>query len=205
MIPKLFTTTCYLIIMSFLFASCKAKPGESTKEKQLPIVSAPFAMSSDFESEQSLRDAAFDGQHETVRQFIQRKVNLNAIDKDGRTALMFAGFNGHTEIVRILVDEGARVNIRDGYGRTALLFAATGPFPKTVELLLERKADPNIVDNQEHFSALMHAAAEGNIEVVKILLDYEADPTLKDIDGDTAESFARQKGHSELANLLKER
>ena len=142
---------------------------------------------------------------ELVKQLIQKKVNLNAIDQDGRTALMLAGYNGHTELVRILLDKGARVNIRDGSGRTALLFTATGPFPKTVELLLERKADPNIVDNQERFSALMHAAAEGHIEVVKILLDHEADARLKDIDGDTAESFARQNGHTELADLLKEK
>ena len=74
-----------------------------------------------------------------------------------------------------------------------------------MELLLERKADPNIVDNQEHFSALMHAAAEGYIEVVKILLDHGADATLKDIDGDTAESFARKNGHTGVADLLNER
>ena len=205
MIPKLFTTTCYLIIASFLLTSCKAKDGESSEEEKAPVVSAPSAMSSDFESEQSIRDAALDGQLELVKQLIKKKVNLNAIDQDGRTALMLAGYNGHTEIVRLLLDGGARVNIRDGSGRTALLFASTGPFPKTVELLLERKADPNIVDNQERFSALMHAAAEGHIEVVKTLLDYEADATLKDIDGDTAESFARQNGHNELADLLKER
>lgn len=200
---KLFATCCYLFILSFLLTSCKPKSERSSEEEKAPAVSTPAAMSSDIESEQSLRDAALNGQFELVKQLIQGKVNLNAIDQDGHTALMFAGYNGHTEIVRIILDEGARVNIRDGLGRTALLFAATGPFPKTVELLLERKADPNIVDNQERFSALMHAAAEGHIEVVKVLLAYEADATLKDIDGDTAESFARQNGHTAVADLLK--
>jgi ankyrin repeat protein len=49
----------------------------------------------------------------------------------------------------------------------------------------------------------MFAAAEGHIDVVRILLEYNADPSLEDIDGDTAETFARQNGHSEVADLLK--
>ena len=188
--------------MSFLLTSCKAKHEESSEESP-PVASAPVAINTDNKSEQSLHDAALNGRFELVKSLLQKKVDINAIDEDGRTALMFAGYNGHTDIVRILLDEGARVNIRDGLGRTALLFTATGPFPKTVELLLKQKADPNIVDNQERFSALMHAAAEGHIEVVKILLANEADATLKDIDGDTAESFARQNGHTAVADLLK--
>ena len=87
-------------------------------------------------------------------------------------------------------------------GRTALLYASTGPFAGTVRLLLENKADPNIVDADEHFTPIMHAAAEGQLEVVKILLEYGADPSLKDVDGETARMFAVQNGHTEVANLL---
>jgi ankyrin repeat protein len=49
---------------------------------------------------------------------------------------------------------------------------------------------------------LMHAAAEGNLDVVKILLEAGADLTLKDVDGDDATSFARQAGHTELVKIL---
>lgn len=87
-------------------------------------------------------------------------------------------------------------------GRTALLYASTGPFPETVKLLLDHHADPNKVDNDEHFSPLMHAAAEGQLEVVKILLARGADPELKDIDGETAALFARNNGHTEVAGLI---
>ena len=72
-----------------------------------------------------------------------------------------------------------------------------------MELLLERKTDPNIADLDEHFTALMHAAAEGNIEVVQVLLAHGADPALKDIDGDNAEFFAREAGHTAVADLIK--
>jgi ankyrin repeat protein len=60
-----------------------------------------------------------------------------------------------------------------------------------------------VVDSEEHFTPIMFAAAEGHIDVVRILLEYNADPSLEDIDGDTAETFARQNGHSEVADLLK--
>jgi ankyrin repeat protein len=48
----------------------------------------------------------------------------------------------------------------------------------------------------------MHAAAEGQYRVVRILLQYGADPDLKDADGETARMFAIQNGHTAVAELL---
>ena len=41
------------------------------------------------------------------------------------------------------------------------------------------------------------------MKVVRLLLEHGADPTLKDADGDTAESFATQKGHPDVVEVLK--
>ena len=49
----------------------------------------------------------------------------------------------------------------------------------------------------------MTAAAEGQLEVVRMLLVYGANPGLKDVDGDTAGTFAEQKGHSAVVDLLR--
>jgi ankyrin repeat protein len=48
----------------------------------------------------------------------------------------------------------------------------------------------------------MHAAAEGNLAVVKVLIAHGADLNLRDVDGDDAESFARQAGHQQVADYL---
>jgi ankyrin repeat protein len=40
-----------------------------------------------------------------------------------------------------------------------------------------------VVDSEEHFTPIMFAAAEGHIDVVRILLEYNADPSLEDTDG----------------------
>jgi len=155
-------------------------------------------------AEEQMRQAALDGELEKVKELLTAGTTVNAIDQDGHTALMLAAYNGHSEILLALINGGASVDQRDLMGRTALLYASTGPFPETVKILLDKGAEPNIVDSDEHFSPLMHAAAEGNFEVVKILLEFEADPSLTDVDGDDAESFTRQAGHTAVADYLKE-
>jgi ankyrin repeat protein len=205
------------LVISAIMANCKGKH-EKTSGTDLPAgtpvpapamsdqpaaASAPAAQPQiPTADQQAMNDAALNGELEHIREMISRGADPNGIDQEGRTALMFASFNGHTEIVRLLLESGARVGTRDVMGRTALLYGSTGPFTETVKLLLDHHADPNIVDNDEHFSPLMHAAAEGQLEVVRILLENGADPTLKDIDGDTAALFARNNGHMEVAGLI---
>jgi len=154
-------------------------------------------------TEEQMRQAALDGEFEKVKELLDAGTDVNSMDQEGHTALMLAAYNGHSDILLALIDRGASVDRRDLMGRTALLYAATGPFPETVKILLDKGAEPNIVDSDEHFSPLMHAAAEGNLEVVKILLQSEADPSLTDVDGDNAETFARQAGHTAVADYLK--
>ena len=150
----------------------------------------------------ALRQAALEGMIPQVKELLAGGIDPDASDQDGVTPLMLSSYNGHSAIVLELVAKGAVVDRKDRLGRTALLYAASGPFPETVKILLDIGADRNIVDAGEHFTPLMHAAAEGNLEVVRILLESGADPELTDVDGDNAETFARQAGHLEVAEML---
>jgi ankyrin repeat protein len=49
----------------------------------------------------------------------------------------------------------------------------------------------------------MHAASEGHLEVVRLLLDRGAKADIRDVDDDTAYDFAIKNGHQEVAQLLK--
>ncbi len=206
-----------LLVFSTGMMNCKGKgekAAESSTPAGLPEPSAtlpaqpppggtpPAPQQYSAVDQKVMYDAALNGELEKVKESLRQGADLNDVDNEGRTALMYASFNGHTEIVRLLLDEGAGVGTRDPMGRTALLFASTGPFVETVKLLLDHHADPNITDNDEHFSPLMHAAAEGQLEVVKLLIERGADPALKDIDGETAALFARNNGHTEVAGLI---
>jgi ankyrin repeat protein len=147
--------------------------------------------------------SALDGNNETLKTAISNGFDPNKQDTSGRTLMMFAAYNGHTKTVEMLIKAGADINIKDFGGTTPLMWASSGPFVETVSLLLQNGADINAVDYDEHFSALMWAASEGQAEVVTLLLKNKAAYTLKDKDGDTAESFAVKKGHTEAVNILK--
>jgi ankyrin repeat protein len=153
--------------------------------------------------EQALLESAYTGRLEEVRRLVSGGAEVDAVDPEKRTALMFAAFNGHTPVVDFLLEKGANVDAKDGNGRTALMYASSGPFAETVELLLKKGADVNVQGELEGFTALMTAAAEGQVKVVRLLLLHGADSSLKDKDGDTAESFALQKGHPAVVELLR--
>ena len=148
-----------------------------------------------------LLNAALAGQTELVRKTLDRGADANAKGGDGRTALMLAAFDGHTGTLRVLLEGGAKVDDRDGLGRTALMYAASGPNPASVQLLLEWKANPLAVDQEEQFTALMFAAAEGQAEVVRVLIDHGADVNAKTQPGVISYNFwreARTRGETPL-------
>lgn len=194
-------------ILLFTMMGCNHSPDKQTEKRSTGApeekITPAQKATSDPPAEEAMRLAAHDGKQDQVSSLIEAGTKVDAVDPDGHTALMFAAFNGHSDIVLQLLEEGAELDLRDFMGRTALLYASTGPFPETVKILLDKGAQPNVVDSDEHFSPLMHAAAEGHLHVVKVLLEYGADLSLKDVDGDDAESFARQAGHQEVADYLR--
>ena len=67
--------------------------------------------------------AEFDGNSDLLRTMIAHGVSVNAVNKDGKTALMNASENGNTENVRALIESGANVNAVDKQKKTALEMA----------------------------------------------------------------------------------
>ena len=192
------TTWLLIILFSFFACGCSDQPDPPRQD----AASRPEPAAS-FQNTEAVYDAALQGDIGTVGAYLDRGFGVDRADADQRSLLMLAAFNGHTELCRLLIEKGADVNARDAGGSTPLMFASTGPFVETVQLLLKSGADPNLVDTGEHFTALMHAAAEGQMEVVEALLKRGADKTKKDADQDTAEAFARQKGHGSVADYIR--
>ena len=146
--------------------------------------------------------AALQGNADAIARGLRQGIDVNAVGEAERTALQLASFDGHTDVVNVLLKNGSKVDQLDASGRTALMYASTGANVETVKALLKADANVHLVDKVEQFNPLMWAAAEGQTEVVRLLLDAGADPTKQDVDGETALDFARDKRHADVIKLL---
>jgi ankyrin repeat protein len=68
--------------------------------------------------------------------------------------------------------------------------------------LLEAKADVNARDNSSGITVLWIAAWQGEVEVVKLLLEKGADVNAKRSGGETALEIAKAMEHTEIVQLL---
>ena len=63
-------------------------------------------------------------------------IDVNAVDRQGRTALLCATMEGHTEVVKLLVEEGeADLSVKDLNGADALEWAVDLEHFEIVQLL----------------------------------------------------------------------
>ncbi|MGE0759114.1 MAG: ankyrin repeat domain-containing protein [Pirellulaceae bacterium] len=83
---------------------------------------------------------------ETARWLVEQKIDINAVDDHGMTALMRAAHEGRAEIVRLLIDARANLNVRSTeYGRTALMHADDAGQVACAEMLREAGAEDDVV------------------------------------------------------------
>ena len=113
--------------------------------------------------------AAYAGEPSSVKLILkQPKVDVDARNKMGLTALAAAAFKGHVEIAEMLVAAKADVNAMNGSKQTALMFAALTGRTKMVVYLLKAGADASIADKSGK-TALSLAQTQGAEDVVKLL------------------------------------
>jgi ankyrin repeat protein len=128
----------------------------------------------------------------------------NAVASDGFTPLGLAAFFRQRDAVRLLLARGALVNTASQNAqRVAPLHSAVaGGDEGIVADLLAHGAD--VAARQElGFTPLHNAAAEGNETITRLLLDRGADRSARADSGKTAEDIARDRGHSNAAELLR--
>lgn len=125
------------------------------------------------------------------------------------TALMLASKYGIrcNDLVKNLIEHGANLNLRNSDGRTALILAANDNgidnyHYEVLETLIKKGAQ---LDWQDRYgmTALMYAAGGGQLKVVKLLLKHNADPTISNNKGETAEQIALNKGHYIVSKRIK--
>jgi len=90
----------------------------------------------------------FGKERKIVEAFVKAKVKVDAVDKDGTTALMSAAAGNRDGMIRLLIENNAKVDLKDNDGWTALMYAASGGHWSAVKELIEAKADINATEKK---------------------------------------------------------
>ena len=148
-----------------------------------------------------------------VKVLLARGADINLPDPDGVSPLLLAVMNSNLDLAKALIEAGADVDqwdvfgeaplftaigldARRGGGRTSIDPANEMDGPGLIRLLLERGVNPNQQlyfhpanvrgeTNTRGATPLMRAAVNGDLELVKLLLEHGADAKLYMADRET--------------------
>ncbi|XP_017160786.1 ankyrin repeat domain-containing protein 26 isoform X7 [Poecilia reticulata] len=174
---------------------------------------------------------AVEGQHERcVAILLENHADPNLADANGNTALHLAANIPSIPTATRLLQHGAEINSQNKEGFAPLTVAIREDRIEMAEFLLKESADVNSLDHEQrpvpnekpdgstcrtiesssadaHFtfrSPLMLAASSGQHSMVKLLLQFDPDITLKDKRGWTADDCAQKNDHHSCSLLITE-
>lgn len=131
--------------------------------------------------------AAFNGQLETLKMFLELGADTNLSNVDGFSPILFATFaeENFLEAVALLQGAGSSINCKNQTGQTIVMLAIqNGKTSEDLEMLVNCGADWKSTDN-EGTSPLHYAAQYGNYEALTYILSLNVDVNLKNNYGRT--------------------
>ena len=147
----------------------------ATIQRLLAETEEPMAMGNDYYDFDILYTAIYFDKEDALKYALTRYKDINDrvySDEYGLTLLTYACKLSNVKLARILLEHGINVN---GY---------QSPYDTY-------KAYP-----------IMEAIANNNLELVKLLLEYHADLDIKDSNGNTPLTLAKETGAKEIEDLL---
>ena len=140
----------------------------------------------------------------TVRSLIAKRIDVNAVEADGFTALHWATQLDNAQLVDLLLKAGANAKATTRYNVSPLYLAATNGNAAIVERLLDAGADPNGIA-YEGQTMLMTAALAGKADAVRLLLTRGAKiDAVEPYKGQTALMWAAAEGNTAAVDVLLE-
>lgn len=143
-----------------------------------------------------------EGEVDEVREMLAGGIQVDAVDEEGRTALMAAAAFDQTEVVNVLLDAGTDIHKTCPAKRTALMYAAAN-CTATVQRLLLLGAQVNASDSVGGTALI--CACQQNAANVGVLLAAGAEVNRKDIYGCSPLYFAcgiEQPGSEDAVTAL---
>ncbi|KAF5874813.1 putative nb-arc and ankyrin domain protein [Botrytis fragariae] len=157
-----------------------------------------------------LMNAAFYGRKNVVDLLLENDAEVNCVDFGNESPLMKAAATGHVNIMSLLLEKGAKFDCKEEGFALALLSNSRYGRKEMVEFLLQSGVDASprdMMPGYQGWTPLIHAASNGNENIVKLLLENGAEINAKSESGCTPLYEAASWGHGHeavVAILLKQ-
>jgi ankyrin repeat protein len=144
-----------------------------------------------------------------ARLLVERGADPNALDDRHDTPWLVTGVTGSVAMLETLLPARPDLTIRNRYGGVSIIPASERGHVAYVRRVAQTGIDVNHV-NDLGWTALLEAVvlADGgprHVEIVGILLDAGADPSIGDRDGVTAPEHARRMGQEAVVAVFERR
>lgn len=152
-----------------------------------------------------LFEAIRHGHLETVQEMLSQNIDVNQRDDKGNTPLLLAAEEEHTEIAILLIEHQADVHASNLQGHTVWGWAA---FTRNLALmthLAQHGINPGrsiIDDDGNEWNALLLAAEDGELPIVRFLVEQGVDVNTVIDNGRTAFISAASEGHLHVLDYL---
>jgi ankyrin repeat protein len=143
---------------------------------------------------------------------IKAGASLNSTDAAGQTLLTVAAKRNNVELVKKLLNYGVPINAKNRKGSTTLMemfyvdyfLQVEAQRIEIINLLLKSGADPNILYEESWGcdSPLMNVSRYGQIDFVKLLLSFKANPNLKCKSGEAALNRVSPHNNSKYVEIV---
>ena len=157
------------------------------------------------DGDSALHQAATAGQVEIVRDILRFHSNEDLLNAKGgsseATPLAYAVGKSHVDVVHLLLEAGADPSIANGEGDSALHIAAVVGQVDIVKDILTFHSSEDILNakgGSSQATPLVYAADRSHADVVHLLLEADADPTIFENDGDNALHIAAMTGQVDI-------
>lgn len=140
--------------------------------------------------------------HQVALYLIQNKIDLNTVEH-GFNALNLAIHRRNRDVVNALIIAGANLDICDESHILPPLFQVIAQdMPEIVQRLLDSACDVNIQVKGETAAHIAAEALTDPVHLVKTLVDYGADLSVRDAEGTSVLHLCAKYGHANVTKLL---
>jgi ankyrin repeat protein len=153
------------------------------------------------EAQQRLEYAARSGDKSRAEDALRSGANINSKNSQGDTPLVIASKNKQYDFIRWFITKKPNVKYSDNNKNTALHFICLAGEEKLAVSLLKLNPPLNLQNNNGR-TPLINAVISGNSNLVKLLLDYGAQPEINDNQQKNAFDYAENKKGTGILKAL---